>query len=72
MSFMSWLRHKLGSSQSPRMSEALHLTDDVAHTARELRESIEPFKSAKDPFIALWAHSYEAREERRLHEGTPH
>lgn len=69
MSFVSWIREKLGTTQSPRMVQALMATEEVTHKARELRESIEPFKAAADPFIALWAHSYEVLQEHRIHEG---
>jgi hypothetical protein len=71
MSIVTWVREKLGKHRSPKMSEALRATEEVAEATRELRYSIEPFKLAEDPFIALWAYSYEVLQENRMHEGPP-
>lgn len=71
MSIVSWIREKLHTDHSPRMTEALHLTDEIGEKARELRERLEPFKMERDPFIALWASCYETIQEGRIHEGPP-
>jgi hypothetical protein len=49
-----------------RVSKA---ADGLTATARNIKERLEPYRDAPDPFTALMADLYEQRQEENLHKG---
>lgn len=70
----SWLREKLGCPRRDVFSEAIAATDEVTIHARSLRQQLEPFRFASDPFSAMAASrqmsdEFEKRQEAEIYRG---
>lgn len=70
MSLFSWMSAKFGrGSRADPVARALEATEDAVDTARELRQTMEPYAKMDDPFISLWTNRYEVEQERRIYMG---
>lgn len=80
MKFMSWLRERLNGKVGDRdakFAEAVAATDGVAVTARSLREQLEPYRRADDPFAAMTralhaTRSFQDTHDPVIYHGPPH
>lgn len=53
---MSWLGEKMGlpaSVSSERADRAIRMSEEVIIQSKSLRQQLEPFREAKDPFLAI-------------------
>lgn len=75
MTVMSWIREKLNCKPADdKFIEAIAATEGLAIAARSLREQLEPFKLADDPFAAMMhakriSRAYEEKQESLIYRG---
>lgn len=79
MKIMSWLREKLNGkvgNRDDKFVEAMAATESLTVMARSLRQQLEPYKMADDPFAAMLharriSRDYEDRQESAIYRGPP-
>lgn len=80
MKIMKWLRERLNGEvggRDDKFAAAMAATDSLTIMARSLREQLEPYKQADDPFAAMtraWrvSRAYEEPQEAAIFRGPPH
>lgn len=80
MKFMTWLREKLNGkvgNRDDKFVAAMAATDSLTTMARSLRQQLEPYKQADDPFAAMTramraSRLYEEPQEAAIFRGPPH
>jgi hypothetical protein len=80
MKFMGWLREKLNGrvgGRDDKFAAAMAATDSLTVMARSLRQQLEPYKQADDPFAAMTravsaSRSYEESQEAAIFRGPAH
>lgn len=79
MTIMNWLREKLNGKPDRRddkFVEAMAAAESLTVMARSLRQQLEPYKQADDPFAAIVracqiSRSFEERQEAMIYRGPP-